>query len=968
MLKITNSAILRDAAAIALIMNGILTGRVFAQTPDGNTDPRTLDAITVTGSRISVPGIETSSPVANVERNEFLATQPVAVESFLKEFPALTPSVGPGDNYEPGGGATINMRGLGDNRTLVLVNGRRPVPFNLQSVVDTNTIPISLLQSVEMLTGGASVVYGADAVAGVTNFILRQDFEGVEFNMNFGKSTTYGDADRQNYEITLGTLSDDGRANAVLSAGFSSTEPAPHAARPWARVFVDARTGQPTGSTTTFPAVVNVVGAGQGNRQVDVANGALVPIYQRYNPFPHYFSNTGLERWQAMGLARYEFTRSAEAYAQVNYTRSRITSQQAPVGVFLQVLDIPLANPYLPTGMRQQICTELKIADANCASGHAGINADGDLIYAPLQIGRRITEMGVRLNDYDTKTFQATAGLRGDIGEHWRYDAYWSHGESEQVQSVTNWGGLSKVRQAVNAISTSTCIDPSGGCVPLNLFGDEGSISREQLNFINLNAFSIQSVEQTNAIFNLNGDLGNFRSPWTEYPIGLSAGIEYRRMVAGIQPDAAYSTPNEILGLESSIFNFKGGLSIIEAYLESIIPVLSGRRGAEKLSLEVGYRHSEFSNTSGFDDHYGSWKYGLVWSPTTQLKFRAMHQRATRAPNVGELFAPGRTTVDNLNNDPCEGGAINLTDSGIPGTLSWLCAQTGVPTADIGNLPGPSIGQVNVFIGGNSQLGPEKADTTTFGLVWTPKDWLSVTLDWWDIKINDAITTTTVQDMIGGCYDPVLNQGFIFNDFCAQIGRNPLTGTLNGAGSRGIARPLSNSGFLQKTGVDLGVRLAHGLPWNLGRMQYALDVSKVSRDDFQATPTSIMRDCLGYYSSCTPSHDLRSHLRAIWTMGDISATLAWRYWSDLDLEPLENAAGGPFLYDHIRAYSYFDLGLSYQTSWNAQFNFSVNNIFDKKPPFIGIGVGKSLEANGSTYPQWYDVLGRFVTLGVSFRF
>jgi len=968
---------LHHAIVFALTVTSM--GHALAQGPDAGGDTRTLDAITVTGSRISVPGVEASSPVANVERNEFMAAQPVAVESFLKDFPALTPSVGRGTNYEPGGGATINMRGLGDNRTLVLVDGRRQVPFNLQSVVDTNTIPLALLQSVEMLTGGASVVYGADAVAGVTNFILRRDFEGVELNMNWGQSVTYGDANRENYEMTFGTLSDDGRANAVLSVGYSKADPVPHSDRPWSRIALDSRTGLPTGNLTTYPAIVNVVGAAQGNRQIDPASGTLTDIYQLYNYAPPYLSQTGLERWQATGLARYEFSRHAEAYAQMSYTRSQIESRQAPVGVFLQVLDVPLANPYIPDGMRQQICNELGFTASECTSGVidpgssyspniVGVDANGNLI-TRLQTARRITEKGPRLNNYDAKTFQTTVGLHGDLNDHWRYDTYWSYGESDQLQAVVNWAGLSKVRQAVNAISTTQCLDPSGGCIPLNLFGPEGSITQEQMDFIHLDAMAIQSVEQTNAAFNLDGDFGDFKSPWADYPIGVSAGVEYRRMTAGLQPDAMYATPNELLGLESSMLTFRGGFSITEAYLESIIPLINGRTGVDNLSMELGYRHSEFSNTSGFDDNYGSWKYGLSWTPVDSVKLRAMRQRATRAPNVGELFTPGRTSVGNLGIDPCaQLGAGAASDIGTPGTLAWLCNQTGVPATDITNLPVPSVNQINIYLEGNAQLSPEKADTTTLGLVWTPSERLSMTLDWWDIEINDAISTPTTQDVTDGCYSTVLNPSLMPNDFCALLERNPLTGTFSGAGSRGIGLPLSNSGVIRKTGLDLGVRFVHDLPGRLGRMQYALDVSKVNRDEFQATPISIVRDCLGYYgTNCRPSHDLRSNLRAIWSVQDVSVSLSWRYLGRLDLDPIENARG-PYFYNHLAATSYFDLGVNYQTPWNATISLSVNNLMDKKPPVHGYTVGNSRDNNGNTHPQWYDVLGRFFTLGVSFRF
>jgi len=963
------TTILRDALVLAIALNA---GMALAQTP-GEADARTLDAITVTGSRIAIPGVEASSPVAAVERDEFLTTQPVAVEAFLKEFPALTPSIGQASNYEPGGAATINMRGLGDNRTLVLVDGRRPVPYNLANVVDTNTIPMSLLQSVEMLTGGASVVYGADAVAGVTNFILRRDFEGVEFNMNWGESTK-GDGTRQNYEVTFGALSDDGRANAVLSVGFSKADPVRQGDRPWSVVSLDSLDGSEGGSGSTVPARVNVIGAGQGTRQIrlnDRGEGELVETYYWYNFNPLNYYQTALDRWQATGLARYEFNRHAEAYGQVNYTRSQVGAAQAPTAIFLQVLDVPLANPFIRGPMRNQICTELGIAAAACANGRAGGAADGDLLYVPLQVGRRLTELGPRLNDYDTKTFQSTVGLRGDVNDHWHYDAYWSYGESDQLQRVGNWGSLAKVRQAMNAISETACIDPSNGCVPLNPFGEEGSITQDMLNFINLSAFSMQKVEQTNAAVNLNGDLGDVKSPWAEYPIGVSAGLEYRRTVAGIQSDAAYSS-GDVMGLDAATPDSRGGFSIKEVYLESIIPLVSGRTGVENLSLELGYRHSEFSNTGNFDDNYGSWKYGLSWSPVESLKFRAMRQRATRAPNVGELFAPGRLSVDNLTVDPCQLGLINPTDAGEEGTLSWLCAQTGVPASAIGNLEAPSAGQVTVWLEGNPRLSPEEADTTTLGLVWTPNENVSLTLDWWDIEINDAISTPLVQDIMSGCYGALNRERDPNHPMCALIDRNPLTGNVGGGGTgaRGVILPLSNQGFVRKTGIDLGVRLAHDLPGALGGMQYAVDLSKVTRDDFQAAPISVLRDCLGYYStSCTPSHDLRSNLRAIWNIQDVSVTLAWRYFSAIDIEPLAEADGPYFApYRHIPSYSYFDLGVSYNAPWNARVSLSVNNLFDKKPPIVGNEIGSSYENAGNTFPQWYDALGRYVSFGVSFKF
>jgi len=969
---VNKTNILQIATLHALAISITCTGTVAAQALDAEQfQAQTLDTLTVTGSRISIPGVEASSPVSSVERQEFLSTQPVAVESFLKEIPAITASFGQATNWAASGAATINMRGLGDNRTLVLIDGRRPVPFNLDNVVDTNTIPMTLLQSVDILTGGASVVYGADAVSGVANFILRRDFEGVEFNMSAGQSGHH-DADRQNYEITFGALSDDGRANAVLSIGYTKTDPVAQSARRWGQVPLNAFTGGPGGSLTTIPATVNFPGLGEllglaaNTGQINLDTGALEPVHERYNSSAAYYQ-TALERWQMTGLARYEFNQHAETYAQVNYTRSQVAARQAPSGVFTRTPMVPIANPYLPDPMRQQICTAFGIAAINCTSGRDDNN---QLIRVPLTIGRRLPELGFREDGFDTKTFQMTAGLRGVLVHDWSYDGYWSYGESEQLRSAGNTGSFSKLQQALDAINRTECLDPSGNCVPINLFGPEGSALPEQIDFIQLTAFSIQQVEQTNAAFNLDGTLGDFKSPWADYPIGIAAGVEYRRTAASIRSDASYKTESEMMG-HNSIPDSQGGFTFHEIYLESIVPLVSGYAGVQNLSLEFGYRHSDFSNTGGFGDHYGSWKYGLTWAPNDTLKLRAMRQRATRAPNINELFAPDRTGTTGQSSDPCQGNAINLVDAGTPGTLSWLCVQTGVPLGMVGFVDPPSANQVGIRRRSNPALAPEEADTTTLGLVWTPTTQLSLTLDYWDIKVDKAITATSVADILDGCFDPARNPGFVFNEMCElAAGRHAQSGGYNVLDARGILQPLTNAGFIQKTGYDLGVRLTHSLPKMLGSLQYALDLSKVSKDDFQPTANAIRRDCLGYYStSCSLSHKLRSNFRATWSVQDFNATLVWRYYDAIDVEPLAESGGTFFSpFRHIPSYSYFDLGIGYNTPWNAKISLSVNNVFDRKPPVVGGGIGSDRENAGNTFPQWYDVLGRYYTMGVSFRF
>jgi len=259
----------------------------------------------------------------------------------------------------------------------------------------------------------------------------------------------------------------------------------------------------------------------------------------------------------------------------------------------------------------------------------------------------------------------------------------------------------------------------------------------------------------------------------------------------------------------------------------------------------------------------------------------------------------------------------------------------------------------------------------TIGFVWTPGNRFSVTLDYWNVEINDAIETPTVQDVFAGCYSAELNPGYLINDLCELgMGRNPVTGTYNGIGIDGIFLPRANSGFRQKTGIDLGVRFGHDLPGMLGRIQYALDVSKVTKDDSQTIPTSVLRDCLGYFSTaCSLSHDLRSTLRTVWTVSDFSVNLTWRYYGALDVEPLAESARRYFEpYRHIAAYSYFDLGGRWNAPGNLTFSLSINNLLDKDPPQVGSSIASDRQNTGNTFAQWYDVLGRYYNLGVAYRF
>lgn len=931
--------------------------------------------VEVTGTRITSPGITSNSPISSVTATEIQSAQPVAVEEFFKALPAAVPAVGPGTNNGTAGAATIDLRGLGSNRSLVLVNGRRLVPFNLGGTVDTNAIPMALISRVDLVTGGASVAYGADAVAGVANFNLRKNFTGLDVTSTIGATADERDAKRRRTDVTFGANLDDGRGNVVLSIGKTKTDPLTQGERDFGIVSLNSVTGAPTGSATAVPAQFST-GQGPGGTttlsgawQIDPATGRLIQPVVPWNTNPPNYYQTGLERTQATALANYRINDYVEAYTEVFYTTSKVASALASTGTFGNTFQVPIGNPYIPAAARQQICDRRGISAANCVVGNATM--------VPLLVNRRITELGPRYNDFDTDTLQYTIGLKGDLISEWTYDAYWSRGTSDQTQTRRNWGSLAKVGQALNALSTTACVNPANGCVPLNVFGAEGSITPQMAAFINQTAVLMQDVQQDVAQATVSGNLGErIRSPWAADPIAVSLLAEHRKVAAGTQSDAASQIQGEVLGTGAPTPDRRGSFSLQEYAVEMFIPLIKDLPLVRSLNAELGYRETEFKTASN-KTSYGSWKAGGEWAPVRSFRLRGMVQKATRAPNVNELFAPAVTGLSNLAADPCQGANINRAEANTAGTLSNLCRLTGVPVSEIGSLPAPSSGQINNLSGGNPNLGPESAKTRTFGFVFEPLPRLAVSVDYYKIQITDAVSSPSTTDILDRCYSAAQNPGRTLNEFCGMIGRNTINGTFNGNESRGVATPLSNLGKQSTAGVDLNVayrlnfsQLGMNAGW--GGLDLSLGANFVNEYQYQATPTSLDRDCLGYYSiACNnvvnaPVYKRKFAQRTTWNKGSWSVGYNWRYVSAVDEEP----GGTVFLprFSHIDAYHYVDLHANWNVMKNVRLTMSVVNAGDKKPPIVGGSIGGTGPNSGNTFPQSYDAIGRYVTLGASVKF
>ena len=936
--------------------------------------------VEITGSRIKSIGATSASPITSVGVEEINSTQPSAVEEVIRGLPAAVPAIGPNVNNGSGGGATIDLRGLGTNRTLVLINGRRMVPFNLFGVVDTNSIPIALLERIDLFTGGASAVYGADAVAGVVNFVLRKNFTGVEASTSYGVSEQ-NDAKKTRSDITVGASLADGRGNVALSVGQTRTNPLTQGERPYSTVSITSTTGNPGGSGTTVPGALTIIAPTEltaaqwtarglsGARQVNPTTGLLVSPVQLYNFNPPNYFVTPLERTQFSALGSFRINDYAEAYADLSYTRSDVTLNLAPTGTFNNSYTVPIGNPYIPAAMRAQICTALagtSRAITNCNVGSTETVA--------MQVNRRITENGPRINTYENQTAQYTVGVKGTLPilSNWGYDAYISSGKADQVSTRINWGSLARSQQALNATNLTTCASTANGCVPLNVFGAEGSITAAQLAFFNVNAIQRQNVSQTVKSLAFSGDLGPVKSPFAKAPISLAIGGEQRSTFGGNASDGPSQIQGEVLGTGAPLPDRSGTLKLNEAFTEIQIPLLQGLPFADLLSLDLGYRQTEFK-TAASGQNYGSWKYGGEWAPVKGLRFRAMQQRATRSPNVNELYAPVTTGLSNLATDPCAGAAINGAQANTPGTLSNLCLLTGVPAGQIGALAQPSAGQINILAGGNPNLSPEEADTTTIGFVFEPAfaKGLTMSLDYYKITIEKAVSNATAAQVNNGCY--LANPGFTFNTLCGLINRSPVDGTLNGQSSRGIVTSQSNLGTIWTAGWDLGVnyRLSLkdiGLSPALGRLDIGVNATQVTKWEIQTIPGVPLLDCLGYYgNSCGgPTYKTKFNQRTVWNVGDWAFQYNWRYVGKATEEP-----GGtvyPADVSTIKAYSYIDATVDWNVTKNFKLKLSVTNLFDKQPPLVGSTIGTTSTNSGNTFPAWYDPVGRYYTVGATLKF
>ncbi len=1057
-----NRAALKGGAATFVLAMLATPVAGFAQSPTTST-PTTKTAaaadvaeegtIVVTGSLIKNPNLKSSSPITVTTADTIQLRGSNVAEEVLRDIPGIVPSIGSAVNNGNGGSSYVDLRGIGSRRNIVLLDGNRIAPADFEGRVDLNNIPLALVERVDALTGAAVTTYGADAISGVVNFVTKQDFTGVDLQLS-NSLTERGDGYRFRADLTVGGNFDDGRGNATVSLGYQKADPVYNGARDFSTFGLDSNSGGPGGSGTAVPSrfsgtrpqtngIINTTApfvqtgttaagvpilspvtggvANGGRTQINPVTGFANSAFTPFNFIPFNILQTPFSRFNIYAQAKYAVSDAIEFYTRGLFSKNTVETIIAPSGSFGATITTPLANPYLPVGLRNQFCAfnvaptligvtaaggaatgqaayVPRFTPAECANGAAGrsavenvLNADGSISQVTQTtpgitgtVNRRTTELGPRTSTYTTQIFDYRAGLRGKLTDHIDWDLNGSYGESTNNSTIGGYVLTSRLQQAASATNTATCTLNTNGCVPINLFGPEGSITAAQANFINVLSFTQLNTQLGQVRGVINGDLG-FAVPGATDAIGFAAGVEYRRYTAQQLSDSVAGTAGQLGGGGAATLPFTGGYDVKEVFGEINAPLIQDKPFFENLTLEAGARYSSYHVTAPNNPSYDAftWKAGGTWEIDYGLKIRGNFSHAVRAPNLAELFQPPVVALTSLGTDPCAGAAPTTNAN-----LRAVCLAQGAPLGAIGAITNPTAGQAQSTQRGSTLLQPEKADTWTIGAVFQPTfvPGLSLTADYYNIRVTDAITTPTSGDAINNCFG-ALSAASASNPACTAIRRNATTGGLDGTADTtpGLFLPLSNLGRIKTRGLDVTANYSHDI--GFAKLGVQGNANWTFSQTFQATPTSVDRECVGYYSpNCGFTGSLQpkfqSSLRTTLSFDSFDISGVWRHLSGLQQEPLDalpssgpgsNPNGGDNLFFEpfrtIKAFDYFDLAGRFQILKNVTLLLTVNNLFDRDPPIVGqTTTGATAFNSGNTFPSTYDPLGRRYTMQVGVKF
>ena len=957
----------------------------FAQETEGAT----VETVVVTGSRIAQPNLTTTSPVTQVTAADISSQGVTRVEDLVAQLPQAFAAQNAFISNGATGAANVDLRGLGSQRTLVLVDGRR-MPYGdvTNSAADLNQIPTMMVERVDVLTGGASAVYGSDALSGVVNFIMKKNFTGVQVDGQYNfyqHNNSYGgpgatklrdvikaraatnpsqfalpdsnvtDGYGRIGSIMVGVGTEDGRGNITAYATIRKDDAILQANRDYSACSLGSSIGSFTcgGSGTSYPG--RFTDFSTYNFTIDAATGNTFRNFSnatdQYNFGPANYYQRPSKVYSFGSLGHYELNDHANVYTELMFTDYRSIAQIAPAGNFFGTSTINCDNPL----MSAQQVTAIGCSAADVTAG----------AIKTMYIGRRNVEGGNRQQDFHNSSFRGVFGVNGAISSGWTYDV---SSQFSRVTAAQTTGGyfvttrMARALDVVNVGGVPTCrsvvdgTDPS--CVPWNIF-QIGGVTQAALNYMSAPGLQTGVIDQEVLTASVTGDLGSIggQLPWASEPIKTVFGAEYRRdKLDNVTDDLL--TNFQLSGTGGPTIGLAGSTNVTDLFMEGRVPIASDKPGMHDLAMDVAYRYSDY----GTGITTNTYKFGADWAPTEDIRFRASYQRAVRAANVIELFtAQGFNLFDIALNkgDPCGATYQALPNPAYKPTAAQ-CAATGVSAAQFGSaaLDSPA-GQYNFVQGGNPDLTPETGTTKSFGVILTPRfaPGLSLTVDYYDIKIVDLISTVGAQNILDACY------GASNGVACSQI-RRDNAGTLWINGS--VFDTNVNIGGESTKGIDMEFNYSSLDMGAAGKLSFNVKGTHVQEFITDPLPGVLSSyDCKGLFAdNCfAPTPAWRHHVRIGWKtpLKGLDLALTWRYIGAVDMKNAAPAA----IDKHFSAQNYFDLSGNWSPTDKIEVRLGVNNLLDRDPP-LNSGLGTT--GNGNTYTQTYDSVGRYVFGGVQVKF
>lgn len=927
-----NKLLLRGAAGLAIAVAMISSSQAMAQVTGAAEDTNEAgDAIIVTGSRIARPDLKSNSPISVVTGQVLQDQGTVNVEEALNQLPQVTPGLNANVNNGGNGTVSVDVRGLGASRTLVLVNGRRMVPSTNTGVVDLNVINPLLIERVEVVTGGASATYGSDALGGVVNFILKDKFEGVEMSGQYGL-TSRGDSETWTLGGIIGGNFADDRGNAVLAVSYTDRGDSFQSERAWSRI--DQFGGSATGVAGRFDNLFTNPFVPGGNRAFN-PDGSVRPFINdtdltnpatdRYNFAPVNYIQTPQKRFTMTALANFDVTENINIYAEGSYVSSEVK---------LQLAETPATNIFVNAN------SPLLSASARAlAASRANPTA-------PLTFRRRLTEVGPRIQTFNFDVTQFNVGAKGKLFNDWNFDVYYGRGRVDSSQGLQNDVSRSRLTSGLNGCPAGS----PAGCVSVDAFG-AGRITPAAASYIRIaSAVDQFGFDRDNVVASANGTLGSLPAG----DIGAAFGVEYRRDASRFTPSDPAQT-GDLTGF-NAVKPVNGSFDTKEVFGEVSVPII------DMLTLAAKGRYSDYSSVGG----NFTWSVEGDFRPVDDVRMRATYSRANRAPSVFELFQAGDQGFPVVV-DPCFRGQPGGVRAAPAANVAAICVLQGLPDPRTTVLT-QTNSQIEGTFTGSTNLREETSKTLTGGIQFTPSfaDGLSLSVDYFDIKVEGYVSRVAggTSGLVGECFKQNITTAaqLAADPFCSLLSRRPNGELL-------ATVPLTNEllpgvdNVLRTRGIDFAASYDFGLDFigaDNGTLSLSSNVTYLMDYKFNGT------EFAGFASADfgTLPH-WKANTRVTYSDEIFSLSLNWQYigkstdtFGDIDFDRTDPDASA-----RLKAQNYFDLNARVKATENFEFFGGVQNLLDKQPPLVQAGFTAT-----NTDETLYDTLGRRFFIGAKMSF